>query len=75
MADVPRTSPSLSDRAAVAVVNTGASYREGEDIIEAVKSISDRPILLAILTHPGQEAIFGAAAFQARGIPVLAHRS
>jgi glyoxylase-like metal-dependent hydrolase (beta-lactamase superfamily II) len=59
----------------VVVVNTGASYREGEDIIEAVRSISDRPILLAILTHPGQEAIFGAAAFQARGIPVLAHRS
>ena len=59
----------------VVIVNTGASYREGEDIIEAVKSVSDRPILLAILTHPGQEAIFGAAAFQARGIPVLAHRS
>jgi glyoxylase-like metal-dependent hydrolase (beta-lactamase superfamily II) len=59
----------------VVVVNTGASYREGEDIIEAVKSISDRPILLAILTHPGQEAIFGAAAFQARGIPVMAHRN
>ncbi len=59
----------------IAVVNTGASYRDGEDIIAAVKSISNRPILLAILTHPGQEAIFGAAAFQARGIPVLAHRS
>jgi glyoxylase-like metal-dependent hydrolase (beta-lactamase superfamily II) len=59
----------------IVVVNTGASYREGEEIIEAAKSISDRPILLAILTHPGQDAIFGAAAFQARGIPVLAHRS
>jgi glyoxylase-like metal-dependent hydrolase (beta-lactamase superfamily II) len=59
----------------VIVVNTGASYREGVDIIEAVKSISNRPILLAILTHPGQEAIFGAAAFQARGVPVLTHRS
>ena len=58
----------------VVVVNTGVSYREGEAIIDAVKSISDRPILLAILTHPGQEAIFGAAAFQARGISVLAHR-
>jgi glyoxylase-like metal-dependent hydrolase (beta-lactamase superfamily II) len=58
----------------VVVVNTGISYREGEDIIAAVQSVSKRPILLAILTHPGQEAIFGAAAFQARGIPVLAHR-
>jgi glyoxylase-like metal-dependent hydrolase (beta-lactamase superfamily II) len=59
----------------IVVVNTGASYRDGEDIIAAVKRISNRPILLAILTHPGQEAIFGAAAFQARGIPVLAHRA
>jgi glyoxylase-like metal-dependent hydrolase (beta-lactamase superfamily II) len=58
----------------VIVVNTGISYREGEEIIAAVKSVSSLPIRLAILTHPSQEAIFGAAAFQARGIPVLAHR-
>jgi len=58
----------------VIVVDTGISYREGEDIIAAVKTISNRPIRLAILTHPSQEAIFGAGAFQARGIPVLAHR-
>src|SRR5438874_3144449 len=59
----------------VVVVDTGISYREGEDILAAVKSVSSLPVVLAILTHPGQEAIFGAAAFQARGIPVLAHRA
>jgi glyoxylase-like metal-dependent hydrolase (beta-lactamase superfamily II) len=58
----------------IVVVNTGISYREGEEIIAAVKRISRRPIRLAILTHPSQEAIFGATAFQVRGIPVLAHR-
>jgi glyoxylase-like metal-dependent hydrolase (beta-lactamase superfamily II) len=58
----------------IVVVDTGISYREGEDIIAAVRSVSRRPIRLAILTHPGQEAVFGASAFQARGIPVLAHR-
>jgi glyoxylase-like metal-dependent hydrolase (beta-lactamase superfamily II) len=58
----------------VVVVDTGISYREGEKIISAVRSVSKRPIRLAILTRPSQEAIFGAAAFQARGIPVLAHR-
>lgn len=58
----------------VVVVNTGISYRHGEAIIAAVQSISKRPILLAILTHAGPEAIFGAAAFQDRGIPVLAER-
>jgi glyoxylase-like metal-dependent hydrolase (beta-lactamase superfamily II) len=58
----------------VIVVDTGISYRQGEEIIAAVTSVSNRPIRLAILTHPSQEAIFGAAAFQTRGIPVLAHR-
>jgi glyoxylase-like metal-dependent hydrolase (beta-lactamase superfamily II) len=59
----------------VVVIDTGISYRQGEDIIAAVKGVSDRPIALAILSHPEQEAVFGAAAFQARGIPVLAHRA
>ena len=58
----------------VVVVDTGISRREGDAIIAAVRAITDRPIALAILTHPSQEAIFGASAFQARGIPVLAHR-
>jgi glyoxylase-like metal-dependent hydrolase (beta-lactamase superfamily II) len=59
----------------VVVVDTGISYRQGEDIIAAVKAVSDRPIMLAVLSHPDQEAVFGAAAFQDRGIPVLAHRA
>jgi glyoxylase-like metal-dependent hydrolase (beta-lactamase superfamily II) len=59
----------------VAVVNTGTSYLQGEDIIASVASVSDLPIRVVILTHAGQEAVFGAAAFQDRGIQVLAHRS
>jgi len=58
----------------VIVVDSGASYREGEEIIAAVQSVTNRPIRLVILTHPDQDAVFGAAAFQTRGIPVLAHR-
>jgi glyoxylase-like metal-dependent hydrolase (beta-lactamase superfamily II) len=58
----------------VIVVDTGISFRQGEAIIAAAERLARRPVRLAILTHPGQEAIFGAAAFQARGIPLLAHR-
>jgi len=58
----------------VVVVDTGISYREGGEIIAAIRRVTTRPIRLVVLTHPGQEAIFGAAAFEARGIPVLAHR-
>jgi glyoxylase-like metal-dependent hydrolase (beta-lactamase superfamily II) len=58
----------------VAVVESGVSFRHGEAIIEALGRITPRPIRLLILTHAGQEVVFGAAAFQARGIPVLMHR-
>jgi hypothetical protein len=58
----------------VAVVDTGISYRAGVEIQAAVRRVTRQPIRLVILTHPGQEAIFGAAAFQAHGIPILMHR-
>jgi len=58
----------------VVVIDTGISRREGDAIIAAVRAVTALPIVLAILTHPSQEVIFGASAFQAHGIPVLAHR-
>jgi glyoxylase-like metal-dependent hydrolase (beta-lactamase superfamily II) len=58
----------------VVVLDTGISYLAGEEIIAAVASVTAGSIRLAIVTHPNQEAIFGAASFQDRGIPVLAHR-
>ena len=58
----------------VAVIDTGISYREGREIVAAVRGVTRQPIRLAILTHPGQEAVFGAAAFQALGIPVVMQR-
>ena len=63
----------IGDRGVV-VVDSGVSYRDGEAIIAAVRRVTSRPIRLLILTHPSQEVVFGAAAFQARGIPVLMHR-
>jgi len=58
----------------VVVIESGVSYRHGEAIIAAVAAVTRRPIRLVIVTHAAQEVLFGAAAFQARGIPVLMHR-
>lgn len=58
----------------VAVIDTGMSNRDGLAILAAVRSVTTQPVRLVILTHAGQEAIFGAAAFQAQGIAVLMHR-
>lgn len=59
----------------VVVVESGVSFRHGEEIIAAVARITRKPIRLVVITHPSQEVVFGAAAFQARGIPVWMHRS
>jgi len=59
----------------VVVVESGVSFRHGEEIIAAVSRITRKPIQLVVITHASQEVVFGAAAFQARGIPVWMHRS
>jgi glyoxylase-like metal-dependent hydrolase (beta-lactamase superfamily II) len=58
----------------VVVIDSGASRRQGDEIIAAVTSVTREPIRLLVLTHAAQEVVFGAAAFQARGIPVLMSR-
>jgi glyoxylase-like metal-dependent hydrolase (beta-lactamase superfamily II) len=58
----------------VVVVESGVSFRHGEEIIAAVGRITRKPIRLVVITHASQEVVFGAAAFQARGIPVWMHR-
>ena len=58
----------------VVVVDTGASYRHGRRMLDAIARITDKPIELVIVTHAVQEFLFGNAAFAERGIPILAHR-
>src|SRR5882762_6438034 len=48
----------------VVVVQTGVTYRHGADLLAAVARTTDRPIRLAIITHPQPPYVFGAAAFQ-----------
>jgi glyoxylase-like metal-dependent hydrolase (beta-lactamase superfamily II) len=57
----------------VVVVDSGVSFREGEAIIAAVRRVTRRPIRLVVITHASREVVFGAAAFQAHGIPVWMH--
>lgn len=58
----------------VAVIDTGVSYRHGRQILEAIARVTDKPVELVIITHAVQEFLFGNAAFDERGIALLAHR-
>lgn len=57
----------------VTVIDTGASYRHGLRMLDAIARTTEKPVELVILTHAVQEFLFGNGAFAARGIPILAH--
>ncbi len=54
----------------VVAIDTGTSYRHGLELLAAIRRVTDKPVQLALVTHTRQEFLFGAAAFQQRGIPV-----
>jgi glyoxylase-like metal-dependent hydrolase (beta-lactamase superfamily II) len=57
----------------VIVVDTGANHAHGERILAAIRSLTAKPVVLAINTHPHPENVLGNSAFADRGIPLLAH--
>jgi glyoxylase-like metal-dependent hydrolase (beta-lactamase superfamily II) len=57
----------------VIVIDTGASYRQGKQMISAIRTVTDQPIVLVIITHAVQEFVFGASAFAETGADLLTH--
>lgn len=57
----------------IIVVDTGVSYRYAQEMARAIKRVSSRPILLAVVTHAHQEFLFGASYFQRQKVPILTH--
>ncbi len=59
----------------VLVIDTGVSFRYGQEMLATIARITPLPVQLVVLTTPIQEFHFGAAAFQDRGVPIVAHRN
>jgi len=58
-------------RTGVLAIDTGTSYLHGRALLDAIRSVTDRPVRMAIITHTRQEFLFGAAAFREQGIPIV----
>jgi glyoxylase-like metal-dependent hydrolase (beta-lactamase superfamily II) len=57
----------------VILVDTGTSQRYATELIETVRQLTPKPIVLAIDTHQHPAFIFGNGALASQGVPILAH--
>ena len=57
----------------VLAIDTGTSYRHGVALLAAIRSVTDKPVRVALITHTRQEFLFGAVAYREQGIAIHMH--
>lgn len=57
----------------VVVIDAMASPRQGEELVQAIRSVTSQPIKWLILTHHHPDHHFGAIVFRRLGAQVIAH--
>ena len=58
----------------VILIGTGTSARQARHLLDDLRGITTKPVVLAINTHQNPAFIFGNGTLQAAGVPILAHQ-
>lgn len=58
----------------VIAIGTGASERQGEAILAAIRSVTRMPVVLAINLQATPDHVLGNRSFARRNVPIMAHR-
>jgi glyoxylase-like metal-dependent hydrolase (beta-lactamase superfamily II) len=61
-------------RSGVIAIDSGTSHLHGQAILAEIAQVTPLPVRALLLTHVRQEFVFGASAFQARGVAVHMHQ-
>jgi glyoxylase-like metal-dependent hydrolase (beta-lactamase superfamily II) len=58
----------------VILIDTGTSARQARQLLDDVRRITPKPVVLAINTHQNPAFIFGNGTLQGAGVPIIAHQ-
>lgn len=58
----------------VVLIETGTSARYAQRMLEDLRKLTDKPVLLAINTHQSPAFVFGNGTLVEKGVPIVAHR-
>lgn len=61
-------------RSGVVAIGTGASESAGRHMIESIRRVTRKPVVLAVNLQATPDHVLGNASFARRGVPILAHR-
>lgn len=57
------------------LIDSGASHRQGREVLAALGRVTDRPARMLLISHGGPEFLFGAGALQDAGAAVVMQRA
>ena len=57
----------------VILVDTGTSARQARQLLQDIRELTDKPVVLAINTHQNPAFVFGNGTLRDAGVPILAH--